>query len=78
MKVWRVFCGQLSVLGEIDLISIWYHAVVAFSSIARILGECSTIHILPALNYLFILFEISWCTLIPLFRPGSVHIGLVS
>ena len=49
--------------------------VVAFSSRARILGEYST-------NYspstLFFKVEISSRTLIPLFRPGSVHGGSAS
>ena len=49
-------------------------AVVAFSSLARILGECSTIHSLPVLLPLFfLLVESSSYTLIPLFTPGSVH-----
>ena len=43
---------------------------VASSLLARTLGEYSTIHSPPAL--------ISSRTLIPLFRPGSVHIGLAS
>ena len=42
-------------------------------------GECSTIHSPPALFFFFFFkVEISSCTLIPLFRPGSVHSGLVS
>ena len=45
--------------------------VVAFSSRARILGECSTIHSPPA--FLFFLVEIISRVLIPLFTPGSVH-----
>ena len=50
-------------------------AVVAFSSLVRILGECLTIHCLPAL-FFFFKVEISSCTLIPLFfMPGSVHSG---
>ena len=56
--------------------------VVAFSSCARILGECLTIHYLPALLFLFFVLvfivEISSRTLIPLFRPGSVHSGSAS
>ena len=47
--------------------------VVAFSSRARILGECSTSHSPPALFFFYV--EISSRTLIPLFRPGSVHSG---
>ena len=44
--------------------------VVAFSSLARILGECSTIHTLPALFcFCFFEVEISSCTLM----PQSVH-----
>ena len=48
---------------------------VAFSSCARILGECSTIH--PCLHFFFKV-EISLCKLIPLFRPGWVHRGSAS
>ena len=51
--------------------------MVAFSSRARILGECSTIHSLPAF-FFFFLVEIISCTLIALFRPGSVHSGSAS
>ena len=40
-----------------------YRVVVAFSSCARILGECLTIYSLPAL---FLKVEISLRTLIPL------------
>ena len=48
-------------------------AVVFFSSHARIFGECSTIHSLPAVNFLgFFVMEIRLCTLIPPLRPGSV------
>ena len=49
-------------------------AVVAFSSRAKILRECSTIHSPPALFFV-VLFkvEISSRKLIPLFRLGSVH-----
>ena len=52
-----------------------------FSSLSKILGECSTIHSLPALFiYLFIFFsvEIGSRTLIPLFTPGSVYSGSAS
>ena len=50
--------------------------VVAFSSRARILGECSTFHSPPALFFFnFFFMEISSRALIPLFRPGSVHSG---
>ena len=45
--------------------------------VRRILGERSTIHSLPALFFIF-LMEISLRTLIPLFRPGSVHSGSAS
>ena len=45
-------------------------ASVAFSLHERILKECLTIHSPPAL---FFLVEIRSRTLIPLFRPGSVH-----
>ena len=52
--------------------------VVAFSSRARILGECLTIHSLSALFLLLFKVEISLCTLIPLFTLGLVHSGSVS
>ena len=55
--------------------------VEAFPSLARILGECSTIHSPPALfSFCFCFFEveISSRTLIPLFRPGSVLSGSAS
>ena len=48
--------------------------LVTYSSLARILGECSTIHSSLAL----LKVEISSRTLIPLFRPGSVHSGSAS
>ena len=47
--------------------------VVAFSSLARIFGECWNIHSPPAL--LIFIVKISSRTLIPLFRPGSIHSG---
>ena len=46
--------------------------MAAFSSLAKILGERSTIGFPPAI------FKIFKWTLIPLFRPGSVHRGLAS
>ena len=49
--------------------------VMAFSSLARMLGECSTIHSMSALLKKV---EISWRTPIPLFTPGSVHSGSAS
>ena len=52
--------------------------VVVFSSRARILGECSTSHSPPALFYFIFIAEISSRTLIPLFRPRSVHSGSAS
>ena len=54
--------------------------VVALSSLARILGECLTLHAPPALFFFssFFKVEISWLSLIPLFMPGSVHSGLTS
>ena len=58
----------------------WYNTdlvVVAFSSRARIWGECSTIH--PRLRFFFFFWvEISSRKLIPQFRPGSVHSGSAS
>ena len=66
--------------------------MVAFSSLAMILGECSTIHSLPlcvcvcvracvrACVRVCVCFEveISSHTLIPLFVPGSIHNGSAS
>ena len=52
--------------------------VVTFPSFARILGECWTIHSPPALFFFFFEEEIRSRTLIPLFRPGSVHSGSAS
>ena len=52
--------------------------MVAFSSRARILGECSTIHSPPTRFLYFLWVEISLCTLIPLFTPGLVHSGSAS
>ena len=46
--------------------------VVAFSRLARIWGDCLTIHSLPAF-FFFFKVEISSRTLIPLFRPESAH-----
>ena len=48
---------------------------VAFSSSARILGECSTSHSPPFFRFQV---AISSRTLISLFRPGSVHCGSAS
>ena len=55
----------------------------AFSSLARMLGECSTIHSLTRVNFFFLIkkkkkVEISSRTLIPLFVPGSVDSGSAS
>ena len=49
--------------------------MVGFSSLASIFGECSTIHSPPVLFLFFFKVEISFHTLIPFFRPGSVHSG---
>ena len=53
--------------------------VMAFSSLAKTLGECSTIHSLPV-TFFFLGGgeEINSCTLIPLIRPGTVHSGSAS
>ena len=50
--------------------------MVAFSSLARIWGECLTIHSLPAL-WKKKEVEISSQTLNPLFMPGLIHSGSV-
>ena len=50
---------------------------MAFSSLAKILEECSIIHSPPAL-FFFFKVEISSRTLIPLFRPRSVRSGSAS
>ena len=55
-----------------------HNMVVVVVAFARIWGECSTIHSLPALYLLLFKVEISTYTLIPFFRPESVHSGLVS
>ena len=59
--------------------------LVAISSLAKILGECSTIQSPPTLFYLLIYLFIfengdlrAQRTLIPLFMPGSVHSGAAS
>ena len=49
--------------------------VVGFCSVARILGECSTIY---STHAFFFKVEISKRTRIVLFWPGSVHNGSVS
>ena len=47
--------------------------------LTRIFRECSTIQFMPALFFFFFFeVEISLCTLILLFRPGSVHSGSAS
>ena len=51
--------------------------VVPFSSLAMIWGECSTIHSSAVLLF-FSKVEISFHTLIQLFRPGSDHSGSAS
>ena len=51
--------------------------VGALYSLARIWGERSTIHSLPAF-FFFFKVEIRSNTLIPLFMPGSVHSGSAS
>ena len=65
-------------LQEFDIITV----VVAFSSLARIWGKCSTIHSPPALYFFSFFFffdvEISSRALIPLFMAGSVHSGSAS
>ena len=50
--------------------------IVAFSSLARISGECPTIHSPPVPFFLKV--EISSHTLILLFMAGSVHSGSAS
>ena len=55
--------------------TIFIRFLVAFSPLARIWGECLTMHSLPAL---FFKVEISPHTLIPLIRPKSVHSGSAS
>ena len=50
--------------------------MLAFSSLVIILGERSAIRSPPALPLPPV--EINSCTLIPLFRPGSVHSGSTS
>ena len=50
--------------------------VLAFSSLVRISGECSTIHSSSALFFFEV--EISSRTLIPLFMLGSFYSGSAS
>ena len=53
--------------------------VVAFCSLASIWGDCSSVHSPPALFFLlFFYVEVSSRTLIPRFRPESVHSGSAS
>ena len=52
--------------------------VVLFSSLARILWECLTIHYSSVIFFFFFEVEISSSTLIPLFMPRSVHSGSAS
>ena len=53
--------------------------MVAFSSLAKIMGECLTIHFLPAFFFFAgVGVEICSGTLIPLFMPESVHNGSAS
>ena len=52
--------------------------VVAFCSLARILGKCLFIYCLPALFCFVFEVENSSRILIPPFMPGSVHSGSVS
>ena len=52
--------------------------VVASFPRARVLGECLTNHSPPALFLKYVYVAISSRTLIPLFRPGSVHSGTAS
>ena len=51
--------------------------VVAFSFLARMLGECLTVHSQPVLFFFFFFFNVgvSSRALIPLFIPRSVHSG---
>ena len=67
------------VLVVVVVVVVMVVVVVAFSSLARILGECSTIHSPLALFFFsFFKLDFSSCTLIPLFMPGSVHSGSVT
>ena len=60
--------------------------VVAFSSRARILGECSTIHSPPeVVVVVVVVVVVCVCfkvirshTLVPLLKPGSIHSGSAS
>ena len=59
-----------------DFLCVMKQLLLAISWCARILGECLTIYSLRA--FFFFLMEISSCTLMPLFRPGSFHSGSAS
>ena len=66
----------ISPLLSLILLLLLLLVVVALSSLARILGERSTIHSPTALFFpFFFKVEVRSCTLIPLFRPGSVRSG---
>ena len=56
-----------------EIISVLVLLVVFFFLTCENLKECSTIHSPPALFVFVFLMETSSRTLIPLFRPGSVH-----
>ena len=72
-----VYCYRDGVCLDTELLLLTRIMVVlSFSLLARIWGECSTIHFPPALFFLKV--EISLCILIPLFMPGSIHSGLAS
>ena len=77
-----VECYYFPLLVNATKLQVQHVVVVAFSSLVRILGECSTIHSPPVLFFFFSLLfqkvEINLCTLTPLFRPGSVHSGSAS
>ena len=70
---WDYRCHQdISALSKHPVLHCNHTGVVAFSSLARIWGEYSTIHSPPAL---FFKVKISSRTLIPLFIPWSVYSG---
>ena len=53
--------------------------MMSLSSLVRIWGECLTIHSMPVFFFLFFFkVEISSHASIPLFVPGSVHLGSAS
>ena len=65
---------DLENMAEVISLLLW----CLFSSLAKISGECLTIHFLPAVFVFVFEVEIGSRALIPLFMPGSVQSGSAS